>query len=87
MRPSKNPQPALGLAIRQLRIKRGETQVGLAKEAGITSQVLSFIERGGTNPTWHTVKSLAAALEITMVQMARMTEKTEADSKGNRDKS
>jgi DNA-binding XRE family transcriptional regulator len=87
MKPSKTPQPALGLAIRQLRIKRGETQVGLAQEAGITSQVLSFIERGGTNPTWHTVKSLAAALEITMVQMARMTEKIEADSKGNRDKS
>lgn len=83
MERSKNPQPALGLAIRQLRIKRGETQVGLAKEAGLTSQVLSFIERGGTNPTWHTVRSLAAALGVTMTQMARLTEKIEADSERN----
>ena len=80
MERSKHPQPALGLAIRQLRIKRGATQVSLAKEAGITSQVLSFIERGGTNPTWHTVKNLSAALGVTVAQMAKLTEKIEADS-------
>lgn len=77
MRPSQHPQPALGLAIRQFRIKRGETQVSLAGKAGLTSPTLSFIERGGTNPTWHTVKNLAAALGVSVADIAKLSAKLE----------
>ena len=77
MRPSQHPQPALGVAIRQLRLKRGMTQVGLAREAGLTSPSLSFIERGGTNPTWHTVKNLAAALGVSVAEVATLAAKLE----------
>jgi transcriptional regulator with XRE-family HTH domain len=79
MRPSQHPQPALGLAIRQLRIKRGETQVSLAAKAGLTSPTLSFIERGGTNPTWHTVKNLSAALGVSVADMAKLSAKIEKE--------
>lgn len=80
MRRSKHPQPALGLAIRQLRIKRGATQVSLAKEADLTASSLSFIESGETNPTWETVKNLAAALNVTVAKLATVTEQIETDS-------
>jgi transcriptional regulator with XRE-family HTH domain len=77
MRPSKHPQPALGLAIRQLRTKRGVTQVSLAHDAGLASPSLSFIENGGTNPTWHTVKNLAAALDVSLADVAKLAAKLE----------
>jgi Predicted transcriptional regulators len=80
MRPSQHPQPALGLAIRQLRIKRGATQVSLARDAGLTSAALSFIERGGTNSTWHTVKNLAAALDVSVADVAKLAAKIEEES-------
>lgn len=73
MQTSQHPQPALGLAIRQLRIKRGATQVSLAREADLTSQTLSFIERGGTNPTWHTIKNLSAALGVSVAELAKLS--------------
>jgi transcriptional regulator with XRE-family HTH domain len=79
MRRSQHPQPALGLAIRQLRIKHGATQVNLASDAGLTAATLSFIECGGTNPTWETVKNLAAALGVSVAEVATLTAKLEAD--------
>ncbi len=79
MQASQHPQPALGLAIRQLRIKRGATQVSLAREADLTSQTLSFIERGGTNPTWHTVKNLSAALGVSVAELAKLSAKIEEE--------
>jgi DNA-binding XRE family transcriptional regulator len=84
MERSKHPQPALGLAIRQLRIKCGATQVGLAKEAGLTSQALSFIERGGANPKWHTAKSLAAALGVSVAELATFSEEIESNPERHR---
>ena len=46
MRRSKDPQPALGAAVRQLRAKQALTQEALAQDAGITVGHLSMIERG-----------------------------------------
>ena len=66
MRRSDQPQPALGKAIRQLREERGMTQEALAHAAGVTVGHLSTIERGHSNPTWATVKALAAALRVSM---------------------
>lgn len=72
MRRSDQPQPALGKAIRQLRDKRGITQEALAHAAGVTVGHLSMIERGHSNPTWATVKSIAQALNVPMDKMAKL---------------
>jgi len=75
MAPSDQPQPALGKAIRQLREKRGATQEAVAHDAGITVATLGVIERGLSNPTWATVKGIAAALGVSMVELAKVVEK------------
>ncbi len=77
MGPSEQPQPALGKAIRQLRDQRGVSQEALAYEAGVTSGTLSLIERGLSNPTWGTVKGIAAALGVTIVDLAKLSLKLE----------
>lgn len=75
VRQSSNPQPALGAALRALRIKRGATQEAVAHGAGVTVAHLSAIERGLANPTWGTVASVAAALETSIGDLARAVEK------------
>lgn len=77
MAPSDKPQPALGKAIRQLREKKGLTQEAVAHDAGITTATLGVIERGLSNPTWATLKGIAAALHISMVEIAAATEEHE----------
>jgi len=74
MRRSDQPQPALGKAIRQLREERGMTQEALAHAAGVTVGHLSTIERGHSNPTWATVKEIAAALNARMTELTKLTE-------------
>jgi transcriptional regulator with XRE-family HTH domain len=74
MRRSDQPQPALGKAIRQLRQERDMTQEALAHAAGVTVSHLSTIERGHSNPTWATVKGLAAALGVTMSDIATQSD-------------
>jgi transcriptional regulator with XRE-family HTH domain len=74
MRRSKDPQPALGAAFRQLRAKRGLTQEALAQDAGITVGHLSMIERGLANPTWGTVGALAGALSVSVVEVGKLAE-------------
>jgi transcriptional regulator with XRE-family HTH domain len=78
MRRSDQPQPALGKAIRQLRDKRGMTQEALAHAAGVTVGHLSMIERGHSNPTWATVKAIAAALDAPMVELTKLAVKFDA---------
>ena len=64
-----DPQPALGEAIRQLRNKRGLSQEDLAHAAGVTTGTVSTIERGNSNPTWGTVKRIAQALGVRIVEL------------------
>lgn len=71
------PQPALGVAVKQLREKRGATQEGLAYEAGITTGTLSQLERGISNPSWGTLKAIAGALDVSMDELAKLTAKLE----------
>jgi transcriptional regulator with XRE-family HTH domain len=77
MRRSDQPQPALGKAIRQLREERGTTQEALAQEAGITVGHMSMIERGHSNPTWATVKSISHGLGVSVVELAGLVEQIE----------
>ena len=77
MKPSDQPQPSLGAAIRQLREKHGATQESLAPQAGVTMGTLSLIERGLANPTWGTVRGIAAALDVSIGELAKLSEKFE----------
>lgn len=72
------PQPALGAAVKQLREQRGATQEALAYEAGITTGTLSQLERGISNPSWGTLKAVAGALGVSMVELAKLTAKLES---------
>lgn len=78
MRRSDQPQPALGKAIRQLRTERGMTQEALAHAASVTVSHLSTIERGHSNPTWATVKAIAAALDASMVDLTKLASKIDS---------
>jgi transcriptional regulator with XRE-family HTH domain len=71
---SSNPQPALGAAIRSLRIEKDAKQQAVAEAAGITVAHLSKIERGLTNPTWGTVTAIAEALNVSLLQLAKRYE-------------
>lgn len=73
MRRSDQPQLALGKAIRQLREERGMTQEALAQDAGVTVGHMSMIERGHSNPTWATVKAVSAALDVSMVELTKLS--------------
>jgi transcriptional regulator with XRE-family HTH domain len=77
MAPSDKPQPALGKAIRQLREQKGLTQEAVAHDAGITTATLGVIERGLSNPTWATLQGIAAALGVSMIELAQVTERGE----------
>lgn len=77
MRQSERPQPALGAAIRQLREKRELSQEALAERAGLTGRTLSALETGNANPTWATARDLAAALGVSIGELARLSEKYE----------
>lgn len=77
MAPSEQPQPALGKAIRQLREKRGMTQEAVAHSAGITTATLGVIERGLSNPTWATAKSIGAALDVSIGELAKLSQRFE----------
>lgn len=72
MSTSSNPQPALGAAIRSLRIDKEAKQQAVAEAAGITVAHLSKIERGLTNPTWGTVVAIAESLNVSMVDVAKL---------------
>lgn len=71
------PQPALGMAIRELRQKHGETLKTLAPKAGVSWGTLGVIERGEANPTWGTVKGIAAALGVSVSTLAKAAERLE----------
>jgi transcriptional regulator with XRE-family HTH domain len=77
MKRSARPQPAIGMAIRELREQRGLTQEALASEAATTLSTLSLIERGRANPTWATVHDIAAALGVSISELAKRAEKHE----------
>jgi transcriptional regulator with XRE-family HTH domain len=54
-----------GMHLRRLREAAGLTQEELAQKAGLTARGISDLERGARNrPYPHTVRSLAAALEL-----------------------
>lgn len=74
-RQTPQPQPALGQAIRELRQEGKLTQEALGEKAGVTPKTLSLIERGEANPTWGTVRRIAAALGVSMGDLGKLADK------------
>lgn len=68
---------ALAATIRRLRRGRGRTQEALAYRARITTAALGRIERGTANPQWTTVKQIAAALDLTVEELAAASDHVE----------
>lgn len=70
-----DPDLALGAAIRRLRERCGVTQEQLAHDAGVTTGTISKLERGTAAPSWATVRQIAAALGVSLVELAREVER------------
>lgn len=70
------PQPALGATVRARRLEPGLdlSQDALAARAGVSVSHLSKLENGEVNPTWGTVRQIAAALELSVAELAARSE-------------
>jgi transcriptional regulator with XRE-family HTH domain len=75
-----DPQPGLARAIREFRQTAGLTQEDLAHAAGVTVTTLARIEGVRANPAWSTVGQIAAALGITVSQLAERADQLADDS-------
>jgi transcriptional regulator with XRE-family HTH domain len=74
------PDLALAAVLRDLRTERGDTQEDLAHRAGLTVAAFARIERGHANPTWTTVRRIAAALDISLAALGEAVEHARLDS-------
>lgn len=68
------PDPALAVALRRLRVERGATQEALAHSSGLTTGSLARIELGQASPAWATVRQIATALGVSLVELAAAVE-------------
>jgi transcriptional regulator with XRE-family HTH domain len=66
---------ALGLAVREVRKRRGLSQEELAHASGLHPTYISGIERGLRNPTWASIGRLCAALDIRVSELAELAER------------
>jgi transcriptional regulator with XRE-family HTH domain len=70
-----DPQPTLGKALRQLRERAGLSQEALGHKAGVHPTWISALERGQSNPAWGTVRRVAAALDVTLMELVALIER------------
>ena len=68
---------ALGLAVRELRARRGLSQEDLAHASGLHPTYISGIERGLRNPTWRTIGRVCEALHVKVSELAELSESLE----------
>jgi transcriptional regulator with XRE-family HTH domain len=68
---------ALAAALRGLRTRKGRelSQETVAQRAGITLNSYARIELGQASPAWATVRQIAKALGVSMVELARAVER------------
>ena len=80
MRPSKDPQTALGAVLRELREEKDDvTQRAIADKADLTYAHYCAIESGKANPLWGTIRRIAKALDVTVTEIAKREEGQSAD--------
>jgi transcriptional regulator with XRE-family HTH domain len=78
---AKDPQVALGRAIRLRREDLGISQEGLALALGYDQGWISHIENGRTNPAYGTVDRLARALAWPLSQLVILAESIEIEDR------
>lgn len=69
--PSPNADQTLAAVLKRLRKQRGVTQEALAFNANLTTRSYQKIERGHTSPEWATVRRIAQALDVGLVELAQ----------------
>jgi len=77
---SASPQHALGLAVRARRQELGLTQEQLANETGLHQRWLSNVETGKRNPSYASLRRLAAGLQLSASQLLARAEGIESGS-------
>lgn len=78
---SERADPALGSVLRELRLSEPKrSQEDVAFNAGITAGALAKIELGRSSPEWRTVRSIAQALGVGLVELAQLIERAEVQS-------
>jgi transcriptional regulator with XRE-family HTH domain len=77
MAPRSEPQPGLGRAIKARREERGLSQEALGLASEVHPTWISHIESGRNNPAWGSVRRIAAALDITVAELAKRAEQLE----------
>jgi transcriptional regulator with XRE-family HTH domain len=80
-RTAKDPQIALGRAIRLRREELGISQQDLGLEAGYEQGWISQIESGRTNPAYGTVDRIARALAWPMSSLITLAESIETEDR------
>ena len=68
--PERNTVASLGIEIKKARIERGWKQQDLLRVTGLSQKYLSQIEGDHVDPRWSIVKRIAAALEVSLDQLA-----------------
>ena len=71
---SLTPDAVLATTLRRMREERGISRETLAFSAGITTGALARIELAQAVPGWETVRGLAMALDISMVELSAAVE-------------
>lgn len=69
--------PSLARVLRRVRKKRGDTQEDVAFEAGLTLATVQRAEGAQVMPSWGTVRAIATALGLSLVELAREVEREE----------
>lgn len=72
--PDRTLEAAIGEQTRKLRLRHGMTAAELAREADVSTGMLSKIENGGISPSLTTLKALAAALNVPIAALFESSE-------------
>jgi transcriptional regulator with XRE-family HTH domain len=71
-------QAALGLAVKARREELGLTQVQLANDTELHQRWISNVETGKRNPSYGSLRRLAAGLDLTASELLQRAEQVEA---------
>jgi transcriptional regulator with XRE-family HTH domain len=77
-KPSYSPDKTLGQVLRELRErepKRSQEHVGF--NAGVTAATIGRMELGQSKPEWGTVRAVADAIGVSLVELAAAIEEAE----------
>jgi transcriptional regulator with XRE-family HTH domain len=67
--------------LRQEREKRGLSMNAVAERAGLSQQMVSYVEREMRNPTLETLLRMAAAIEVDFAKVMRQATQTAGKTK------